>query len=103
MNNQTFSLRFILAIKKKQHQQQQQPPKLQSSISLFLPDSNKTNKRTIEESRNISNSNFITTNYDLTNKRQKRIGIVIYFRLSYLSFRSGMRFCEIRSKRSVEA
>jgi hypothetical protein len=56
-------------IKKKQ-----QLPKLQSSMSLIVGDSNKTNKRTIEESRTISNSNFISTNYDLTNKRHKRIG-----------------------------
>ncbi|CAF2208174.1 unnamed protein product [Rotaria magnacalcarata] len=51
----------------------QQPPKLQSSVSVIVGDTNKTTKRTIEESRNISNSNFISTNYDLTNKRQKRI------------------------------
>ncbi|CAM4886538.1 unnamed protein product [Rotaria socialis] len=51
----------------------QQLPKLQSSVSVIVGDTNKTTKRTIEESRNISNSNFISTNYDLTNKRQKRI------------------------------
>jgi hypothetical protein len=57
-------------IKKKQ----QQPPKLQSSISLIVGDSNKIHKRTLEESRNVSNSTFISNNYDLTNKRHKRIG-----------------------------
>ncbi|CAF1197619.1 unnamed protein product [Rotaria sp. Silwood1] len=51
----------------------QQQPKLQSSISLISGDTNKTMKRTIEESRNISNSNYISNNYDLTNKRHKRI------------------------------
>ncbi|UJR16496.1 hypothetical protein I4U23_003398 [Adineta vaga] len=33
-----------------------QPPKFQSSISLIVTDSNKNNKRTLEESRNISNT-----------------------------------------------
>ena len=62
---------------------QKQPTKLQSSISLIANDSNKhNNKRTIEVSRNISNSNFISTNYDLTNKRHKRIGEFDYFHLN---------------------
>ncbi|CAF1089518.1 unnamed protein product [Rotaria sordida] len=60
-------------ITKKKQQQQQQQPKLQSSISLIGGDANKNTKRTMEESRKISNSNFISTNYDLTNKRHKRI------------------------------
>ncbi|CAF0776279.1 unnamed protein product [Adineta steineri] len=67
VSNHTKKNLSTSTIKKKQQS------KLQSSISLIVPDSNKTNKRTLEESRNISNSNFISTNYDLTNKRQKRI------------------------------
>lgn len=51
-----------------------QQPKLQSSVSLIVGDTNKNTKRTIEESRNSTNSNFISTNFDLTNKRHKRIG-----------------------------
>ncbi|CAF2769401.1 unnamed protein product [Rotaria sp. Silwood2] len=66
----------------KKKQQQQQQPKLQSSISLLVGDINKNTKRTIEESRNISNSNFISTNYDLTNKRHKRI---VSYRKTYFS------------------
>ena len=57
-------------IKKKQPP----PPKFQSSMSVIVGDSNKLPKRTSEDSRHLSNSNFISTNYDLTNKRQKRIG-----------------------------
>ncbi|CAF1648652.1 unnamed protein product, partial [Adineta ricciae] len=50
-----------------------QPPKLQSSISLIVTDSNKAQKRPSDDSRSISNSNFISANYDVTSKRQKRI------------------------------
>jgi len=69
VSNSLKKLPSTTTLKKKQQQQ----PKLQSSISLIVGDSNKNNKRTIEESKNISNSNFISNNYDLTYKRQKRI------------------------------
>jgi hypothetical protein len=68
----------LTTIKKKQHQQ---PPKLQSSISLIVGDSHKNHKRTSEESRSLSNSNSISNNYDLTNKRHKRIGNLLLFRI----------------------
>ena len=56
-----------------------QPSKLQSSISLIVTDSNKAKKRPSDDSRSISNSNFISANYDVTSKRQKRIGELMRF------------------------
>ena len=41
---------------------------------MIVGDSTRPHKKTLDESRLSSNSNFISTNFDLSNKRQKRIG-----------------------------
>lgn len=51
------------------------PPKLHSSMSLIVENPPKHPKRTFEETRTSSNSNFLSNSHsDLSHKRQKRIG-----------------------------
>lgn len=62
-----------IAQTKKKQQLSQLPVKFQSSISMMVGDSTRPHKKTLDESRPSSNNNFMSTNFDLTNKRQKRI------------------------------